>query len=284
MNSFINSLIYRSTEPVRSIQPRLRGKFENDFNSSDHFAKSDKNSFDTAETNIDEFPAPRITTAVHASLFKNINADTAKDKPAENVVGKNLTNSAALRSMPAIIHYVKDEIKPNRPPRFEPSFKLVTPQDMPEQTSNERKSLKEDNDNTYRNTIRPVDEVKFPKDFGGVYQKKQATKEQTLPTPTVPIIFPASKEMYKPLTFIKAAPHYATPAEEPHTSHLKQKVASILYQKSTGQYNQTFNISIGRVEVRVSQPSVQLPIKPKNEGIPIMSLDDYLQKRNQGCK
>ena len=128
MGSFINNLIDRSTESAQSIQPRLRGKFERDITSPDFFTQNDATTFDVDETQDEQFPIHRRDTTVGLSLFKNVINEPAEDTGQSRVSKPLQTNTPQI----------KDDIAPEKPPRFKPSYELLAPQNIHEDASAER--------------------------------------------------------------------------------------------------------------------------------------------------
>jgi hypothetical protein len=267
MGSFINNLIDRSTESAQSVQPRLRGKFERDITSPDFFTGNDATTFgvgDQAETRDEQFPIHHRTTTVGIPLLKNV-----VDEPAEDT-----RQFRVSKPLQANTPQIKGDIAPEKPPRFEPSYELLAPQNIHDDTSGERQV-----DNS--NYVQRHPNSKTSADVDNQQKLVQPKKLKTLSTSLSKT--PDTKEIYKSLPVVKSAADLVAPAEVPQKAHLKQPGPSIRQQKKLPvEHSQTINISIGRIEVRVSQPSAQLPLKPKNEGVAVMSLDEYLRKRNQG--
>jgi hypothetical protein len=270
MGSFVNNLVDRSTESTQSIRPRLRGKFERDITSPDFFTGNDATTFigEPAETQDEQFPIRRRGTTVGISLLKNIIDESVEDTRQLRI----------SKPLPANTPPIKDDITPEKPPRFEPSYELFAPQNMYEHASAERQGDTSNYVQTHPNTKISADEVR----------QDDSRQAQILPKKlhapsTTPAKARNTKEIYKSLPVVKAAPDLVAPAEVPPKAHIKQPSASLRQEKTSPVgHSQTINISIGRIEVRVSQPPGQLPLKPKSEGVAIMSLDEYLRKRNQG--
>jgi hypothetical protein len=264
MGSFINNLIDRSTESAQSIQPRLRGKFERDITSPDFLTENDATTFDVDKTQDEQFPIRQATT-VSLSLFKNV-----VDEPAENT-----RQSRVSKPLQENTPQIKDDIAPEKPPRFKPPYELLTPQNIDEDAPAER----------HRHILRhPNAKTSADEIHQGESRHAQiAPKNLQAPSTTLSKTRD-SKEIYKSLPVVNAATDLVAPAEGAQ-SHIKQPGTSFRQQKtSPSGHSQTINISIGRIEVRVSQSPAQSPLKPKTEGGPIMSLDDYLRKRNQGSE
>ena len=269
MGSFINNLVDRSTESAQSIRPRLRGKFERSITSPDFFTGDGATTFnigEPAETQDEQFPNRRRRTTVGISLLKNIIDESAEDSRQFRISKPLQANTP-----------IKDDIPPEKPPRFEPSYELFAPQNMYEHASAERQGDTSNYVQTHPNTKISADEVRQDDSRQAqILPKKlhaQLTTQSTRDT----------KEIYKSLPVVKAATDLVAPAEVPPKAHIKQPGTSFRQQKTSPVgHSKTINISIGRIEVRVSQPPGQLPLKPKAEGVAIMSLDEYLRKRNQG--
>ena len=268
MGSFINKLIDRSTESAQSIQPRLRGKFERDITSPDFFTGNDATTFDVGEpeeTQNEQFPIHRRATTVGISLLKN-------------VVDEDTRHSRVSKPLQTNTPPIKDDIAPEKPPRFEPSSELLAPQKIHEDSSAEKQVDNRDYVQKHPNIGTSADEVRSDNSQRGqILPKKLQTPSSSLSKT------PDTKEIYKSMPAVKAATDLVTPAEVQPKAHIKQPGASFRQQKTSPvRHTPTINISIGRIEVRVSQPPAQLPLKSKDEGVAIMSLDEYLRKRNQG--
>jgi hypothetical protein len=266
MGSFINNLIDRSTESAQSVQPRLRGKFERDITSPDFFTGNDATTFgvgDQAETRDEQFPIHHRKTTVRLSILKNLTDEPADDTRQHRVSKSSQSNTTRI----------EDDITPEKPRRFEPSYELRAPQNIHDHISTERQVDNSDYVQRHPNSKTSADVDNQQK----LVQPKKLNAHSTSLSKT-----PDTKEIYKSLPVIKSAADLVAPAETPQKVHLKQPGASFRQQKKLPvEHPQTINISIGRIEVRVSQPSAQMPLKPKNEGVAVMSLDEYLRKRNQ---
>jgi len=267
MGSFINNLIDRSSESAQSIQPRLKGKFERDLTSPDFFTGINETTFDArepAETQDKQFPIDRRATTVRLSLFKNV-----IDEATENI-GQSRVSKALQRNTPQI----KDNIAPEKTPRFEQPCELLPPQNIYEDTSAERQGDNKDYVQRNPNTKISTDELHSD----GRQQQIKPQSASNTPSKTAD-----TKKIYKSQPVVNAATDLMAPVEIPAKANTKQPGPSFRQQKTSAVgHAQTVNISIGRIEVRVSQSSAQSPLKTKNKGVAIMSLDEYLRKRNQG--
>ncbi len=249
----------------------MRGKFERDITSPDFFAGNNTTTFDggePAETRDEQFPIHHRKATVRLSLLKNV-----IDEPVENTRQSQVSKSSLANTA-----QTKGNVTPEKPRRFERSYELLAPQNIHNDTSAERQTDQRDYRQRHPNTKISADEVRSDD-----IRQKQIVPKKLQPPLTTSSITPATKEIYKSLPVEKAVADLMTPGEVPQKANLKQPGTSFRQQKTPPvEHSQTINISIGRIEVRVSQPPAQLPLKSKNEGVAFMSLDEYLRKRNQG--
>jgi hypothetical protein len=254
MSSFINNLIDRSVAPATDIQPRLRGKFER--------AAAPSKSFNTEES------ASAVSGALQPSdenrlqrtdLVRKIHVTNLVENHSEEIspiITQRPWQKNQEQSLP--------DTKPERSPRFEPSYNLVVPT---------QQNFSEKNDSSVYQQPRsqPVNRDDENKQQVSTYQPEASPNSTTI-----------TKEVYKPLPVVKPTANNSFRIEPNQKTQQKQSpVASFIQKQTANSPSRTINISIGRIEVRVSQPPVSSPAKPKKEGVAIMGLDEYLQKRNQ---
>jgi hypothetical protein len=259
MSSFINNLIDRSVAPATNIQPRLRGKFEQVAAASESFADNEEVTSAGASQSTDEtIIQPRRTELVRRThVTKFIEERSEQISPS---LPKKVFQKDTEQSVP--------DMKAERPQRFQPSYNVVvqTPQQDPSETN-------------ITNIYQQPKVIERVIDPGNENKQSQAPAPQPDASSSTII----TKGVYKPQPVVKPIANNTFRIEPQQKVQPKQSRAASLIQRQTVQpaASRTINISIGRIEVRVSQPTAANAAKPKKEGIPIMGLDEYLQQRNQ---
>lgn len=258
MSSFISNLIDRSIAPATDIQPRLRGKFEQAAAPSESFSVNEEIASSGASQSADETTTPpqrtELVRRTHVTKFIEERSEeispSIKQKPSQKDTEQSVPDA-----------------KPERPSRFQPSYNVIV--QAPEQDSSETNIT-----NIYQQS-KVVEHVIDPNN-----ENKQ--QQASTPQPDVSSSTIITKEVYKPLPVVKPIANNTFRVEPQQKLQPKQSPAASFIQRQTAkpEPSRTINISIGRVEVRVSQPAAAAA-KPKKEGIPIMGLDEYLQQRNQ---
>lgn len=261
MSSFINNLIDRSVAPATSIQPRLRGKFERTAAPSESFAGTEEFASTGDLQSSDETIQPQRTELVrrtHVTKFVEERSEEISPSIKQRPSQKDAEQSAP-------------DANAERTPRFQPSYSLVvqTPGDSSEKNVTNVTNIYQQ-PKTVERVISPDNENR----------QQQASSYQPDVSSTSTIV---TKEVYKPLPVVKPTANNSFRIEPPQKAQQKQSpVASFINRNiAKTEPSRTINISIGRIEVRVSQPPVASPAKPKKEGVAIMGLEEYLQKRNQ---
>ena len=292
MNSFINSIINRAIESTQMIQPRVLGKFERDTNSSSTFVPDDSSeTFQKGELTHalpgyrsgKESKIPDVASAFATKLVESVNPEISADPVKRPVL------------QPPLISKIDSKEKDNEQKRLtlKPDYKVIPPKPgsdnffiqnesgngQPNYLANLQFNRRKSNSDV--DSVQPAEEIYFSNKSEGHMTIKEDILQQELPASRVlPAVLPF-KELYNSPSMLSAAANFNTPLKDDN----RMGRSAFTSQSSTAIENtQTINISIGRVEVRVSQPPVQALAKPKKEGIAIMSLEEYLDKRNQGSK
>jgi hypothetical protein len=180
------------------------------------------------------------------------------------------------------------DAKPEKPPRFEPSYNVVAP------TQNHQQGYSEKTDANISNAdpqpkIQSVEySVPFPVPLAtrpaGNSNNENNQQQTSLHQPDISqkstIV---TKEVFKPLPAVKPTANNSFRIETPRKAQPKQSPGASFISKNVAkpEPSTAINISIGRIEVHVSQPPVTSAAKPRKEGVAIMGLEEYLQKRNQ---
>lgn len=259
MSSFINNLIDRSIAPATDIQPRLRGKFERAAAPSESFSGTEEfiSNANAASQTAEEKPLQRTELVRQIQVTKLVEKHSEAISP---LITQRPSQKSAEQSVP--------DARTEKPSRFEPSYNLVVPT---------QQRFEKAESNVYQH---PKFQAAEPSINPLPENKQQVSSYQPEVSPTSTII---TKESYKPLPVVKPTANNSFRIEPHQKTQQKQSPVAAFIQKQTAQASpsRTINISIGRIEVRVSQPPASSPVKPKKEGVAIMGLDEYLQKRNQ---
>jgi hypothetical protein len=272
MSSFINNLINRSVATETSIQPRLRGKFEQTAALSEISPGHNEIVSDRLHSVDETTIQPQRTDLIQRThLTKLIEEHSEVIAPS---VTKNFSQKNREQSIP--------DAKIERPPRFEPSYNLVAQKSTQQQNSSEKNV----------ESVRNVDQQHNTQPDGAMISAIENNPQKVATAPQASTI--TTKEVYQPSPLVKPTTNNAFHIETNNAFHIEQRQKARLSQSPVASFIQkniakpassrTINISIGRIEVRVSQPSVTYSEKPKKESVPIMGLDEYLQKRNQRSK
>jgi len=293
MSSFINSIINRTFESTPLIQPRVRGKFEQDtFTSLSFFTNG------SSETFANDERTPEISEK-NAGKEKNISgvASAFTTKINESDVPVTLGNSfTSSRSKPSWISQLvsKDHYSNPESQHLATDNLIVPPHPVSEKIISNKKFVEGQSDtiapsqskSKNQDGINLFEEIQAPDANEDHKTIRQNRNKQALPaSDDQPAILPFSG-LYKLPSLLKSGTNDYTRSENTFRKDDFIKRGNALTGESLPaiETTQTINISIGRVEVRVSQPPLQALPVPKKEGIAIMSLDEYLDKRNHGNK
>jgi hypothetical protein len=270
--SFINNLIDRAAQSVSDIRPRLRGKFERDITALDSFAENEKSAPDVGEPIV----APDIILPMPPRRTED-QSQQNEGVPDEPALERRQPLSGSRLTPP---RQDEEPVQPVKRTRFEPSFNLVDtgravgeqmPVEMPGAPGNSTYlnsavRAQSEHVNSESNTVRDI-------------QPKDASPVLSIEPQKITVVKERQKDAPIPGPSRQSSTSEASPKAE-----FRQQVTPFMSRRPEVAVNTSINISIGRIEVRVSQPPAQLPSKPKAEGIPIMSLDEYLKKRNKVSK
>lgn len=249
MSSFINNLIDRSVSATKEIQPRLKGKFERSSTPSENFSVTEEFVSDTNRSSVEK--------------SKNI----ALKKKAETVPRPHNTIDSEKKSL-------------GIPPKKEqkPLQKTSTP-DLPMESPLGFIGLhnlipSKQYELSYTNINEQPKIIKHPINSDNENKQQQITTHQAVKEESPVII----KEVNTQLPVVKPIANN-TSGIAPKLKSQQSSAISFQQKQLKPEASRTINISIGRIEVRVSQPPPTT--KPKRETVAIMGLDEYLQKRNQ---
>lgn len=251
--SFINNLIERLTASATDIKPRLRGKFERSASPSESIEEIATGA--PAQSTNETFIEPKRTELITRKQVIEERSEKIV-RPAKEITQKQI----AEQPVPVA--------KPERPSRFEPSHNLVV------QAANVAQP------NFYQDSVheQPKQAAHIINQNNEIIHQHVQHKPVISPVPSL-----ITKEIHKPIPADKPTGNNIFRIEPQQKAQQKQSPAASFIQRNTvkTEPSRTINISIGKIEVRVQQPPVQNTARPKKEGIPIMGLDEYLEKRNQ---
>jgi hypothetical protein len=273
MISFINSIINRANESTMLIQPRVRGKFERDTGDAlAPFTRNEANTFHDDMLGQERQDNPIATGKQNPVIVASHTTESNEAIPPAsflNAEKKHSSESLLISEPPG-----KDHDGQQRVQRLSTDHKLV----VQSFTSKKRESTKESNEiNQFpsRNT------QKLKTDDTGKESnviKGHLKNDKMFSVSSLPLVHP--QPLYPQPGSDTGADHKINHGQAPLKEHLLKR-GSLLTDDFAPEKEsiQTINVSIGRIEVRVSQPPAPDQFKSKKAPIPPMSLDEYLQKK-----
>jgi hypothetical protein len=283
MTTFVSSLISRINKTDGGIQPRLRGKFERDTHSPAFIPEQE------GDTGLVVGPAPAVQDKEPAiksripGIASELNAPSnAAARQAQQEGSPEPSTSVPSWSIRQVnrAHFREQKLQ-----GAEPDYKRMPLPPVSESPFGKSRKIAGGEVTTEGYSGKFSQELHSGNAGGAAGQPAQIRPEQAFPGSSVLLVDLPVAERDQQRPAVKPSSGYqAGSVPAPGKENLKNTGLRFMNAeaKQTGEPSQTINISIGRVEVRVSPPAAQMQPKQKKEGLAIMTLDEYLSKRNQG--
>lgn len=276
MISFISSLIDRILEPAHSVQPRIHGRFEQtpgpfySFDAGQEQLSPDEQSPATEGRPVPKSSDPIVQTA-------SVTIPGTSTGPSSTSYSTSLQETAMAGNQPPEKHHPAKQDAP-LPQAIYPS--VPSQQDATGEIN--EKGLQHRKEFSRITPAGKSMEQPYPPiaAYPGS-PAKQPNEHQKFPAAVLPAVSsknkpPANQAGVNPVPDntmpIRQLP---TMAEGGGSGWQRQRGRT-----SAGQPAQTINISIGRIEVRVSHSPAPAESKSKNDSLSVMSLDEYLTRKN----
>ena len=276
MTGFINSLIQRTTGATQIVLPRLRGRFERDTVYKPMDPGDDRNAFETDEQKSDaeKFPESRNRTPDPRSPLKStVTPEPSEPRPNQLQDRPTLLLPPESRLDTTAPHEAKS------PDRLETNHSVVPPQPTPD-TATFAQPLK--SIPTDRRQIENPAEMKDTRETGDDHA---AVKERRMASglyaaPVLPFVAPSQEGPTQAFPTKTVTESQVQSTKAPATESFRSIDRS--FQDRSSSSNKpapSVNISIGRIDLRVTAASGPAQEKPKPERAGIISLDEYLHKK-----